>query len=592
MKQYIGVLERCIMLEKGHYWRNRELREHVATIDGKVAPTILLKNGVYLNTYTKQWLHANIWILNDRIVYVGDKLPENDKTTEVIDCEGLFLVPGYMEPHAHPFQLYNPESLALHGAKFGTTTFINDNLMWNFLLEKKKAFSLMEEFNKSPISMYWWARFDSQTALQNEEELFNTNKVLSWLDHHSVVQGGELTSWPSLLDGDDRLLYWIQEAKRIGKPIEGHLPGASEKTLTKMKLLGVSADHESMTGEDAIRRLQLGYQVGLRYSSIRPDLPNLLEEILVENLQTFDNITMTTDGATPAFYENGLMNVCIEIAIEKGVPIADAYRMASQNVANHYRLNEELGSITPGRIANINILKEKKNPHPISVLAKGEWIVKDGDEQSNSSKIDWAKYEVGPLTFDWDLEMEDLQFSIPIGLHLVNDVIINPYAIETDVTLDVIPSENDDAFLLLIDRKGKWRVNTAIKGFTNQLGALASSYSTTGDIVFIGKSKPDMLLAWERLKELGGGIVLVHKGEILFELPLQLGGSMFNGRMTVLMEKENNLKALLKEYGYRFDDPVYTILFLSATHLPYIRITQQGILDVKKREVLFPAIMR
>lgn len=580
------------MLQNGYYWRNRELREHVAVLDGKVAPTILLKNGTYLNTYTKQWLRANIWILNDRIVYVGDKLPKNNKTTEVMDCEGLYLVPGYMEPHAHPFQLYNPESLAMHAAKYGTTTLINDNLMWNFLLDKKKAFSLLEEFNRFPISMYWWARFDSQTALQDEGELFSTENVLSWLDHESVVQGGELTSWPSLLAGDDRLLYWIQEAKRLGKPIEGHLPGASEKTLTKMKLLGISAEHEAMTGQEAIKRLQLGYQVGLRYSSIRPDLPSLIDEILAENLQTFDNITMTTDGATPSFYENGVMNVCIEIAIEKGVPIADAYRMASFNVAKHYGLHEVLGSIAPGRIANINFIREKVDPNPVSVLAKGEWIVKDNEEQHTTSKIDWGKYEIEPLTFDWDLNMEDLQFSVPIGLEMVNEVIINPYPIETDVTLDVISSKYDDAFLLLVDRKGKWRVNTAIKGFTNQLGALASSFSTTGDLVFIGKSKPDMLIAWERMKELGGGLVLVHEGEIIFELPLQLAGSMFAGEMKELMEKEKQLKSLLKGFGYHFTDPIYSILFLSSTHLPYIRITPQGIMDVKKREVLFPANMR
>lgn len=574
------------------YWRNRELREHVAVIDGEEAPTIVLKNGTYLNTYTKQWLRANIWIFNDRIVYVGDKLPENSQSTEIVDCDGKYLVPGYIEPHAHPFQLYNPEQLAMYGAEFGTTAFINDNLMWNFLLERKKAFTLLEEFERLPVSMYWWARFDSQTALQHPAEYFSTNKVLSWLEHPSVIQGGELTAWPRLLDGDDRLLYWIQESNRLGKPVEGHLPGASEKTLTKMKLLGVAADHEAMTGKEAIKRLQLGYQVGLRYSSIRPDLPVLLEEMLAEGVCTFDHVTMNTDGATPPFYKNGIMNVCVEIAIEKGVPLADAYRMASHNTANHYGLIADIGCIAPGRIANINILQEKDNPHPVSVLAKGAWMTKNHQVQNFPTAIDWQQYDIEPITFDWDLTLEDMQFSVPIGLNMVNDVIIQPYAIKTDVTLNVIPDNTDDAFLMLIDRNGNWRVNTAIKGFTNRLGALASSFSTTGDLVFIGKSKQDMLLAWKRLKELGGGIVLAHEGDILFELPLKLGGSMFAGTMRELMEKESDLRTLLTDFGYPFGDPVYAILFLSATHLPYIRITQKGVVDVKKREVLFPATMR
>src|SRR5699024_4082084 len=121
---------------------------------------------------------------------------------------------------------------------------------------------------------------------------------------------------------------------------------------------------------------------------------------------------------------------------------------------------------------------------------------------------------------------------------------------------------------------------------------VCSSDLITGDFVFIGKSKYDILLAWKRMKEIGGGIVSVHKGEILLEIPLGLGGFMDNGNMEPLIEKEKELKTILGQFGYPFDDPIYSIFFLSSTHLPYIRITQQGIIDIMKKEVLFPSIMR
>ncbi|WP_156291010.1 adenine deaminase C-terminal domain-containing protein [Oceanobacillus salinisoli] len=579
------------MFANDNYWRNRELRQHVKVIDGLESPTLILKNGTYLNVFIKEWIKANIWIYDDRIVYVGEKFPENTDHAEIIDCEGKYLVPGYVEPHSHPFQLANPEELANHAARFGTTTLINDNLMWHFLLDKKKAFSLIDEFNNLPMSMYWWARFDSQTALQDEGEVFNTDDILSWITHPSVVQGGELTSWPSLLNGNDRLLYWIQETKRHGKPIEGHLPGASEKTLTKMKLLGVTADHEPITGEEVLRRLRLGYSVSLRNSSIRPDLPQLVEEILDLGLSNYDNLTFTTDGSTPAFSKKGLINVCIDIAIKKGIPLEDAYRMGSYNAARHFRLDETLGSIAPGRIAHINILDSKENPHPVSVLAKGQWVLKEKEKQELLTKINWEKYGIAPLAFDWELEQNDVQFSMPMGLEMVNNVIVKPYTINIDITPEELPKDKEDAFLLLIDRNGKWRVNTTIKGFTNRLGAIASSFSSSGDLIFIGKSKKDILLAWKRLKEIGGGIVLVHEGEVLTDLPLSLGGMMSMESMDDIIEKEKQIKAYLKEFGYNYDDPIYNILFLSATHLPYVRITQQGIIDIKKREVLFPATM-
>lgn len=579
------------MLRNGFYWRNREMRQHVRVVDGEVAPTIVLENATYLNAYTKQWVESNIWMYEDRIVYVGEQMPANLHDTEIVDCTGKYVVSGYIEPHAHPFQLYNPEQLAWHAAKTGTTTLINDNLLWLFMLNKKKAFSILEEFSKHPVSMYWWARFDPQTELQGEHGLFQTEDVLSWVKHPAVVQGGELTSWPDLLAGDDILLYWIQETKNQRKPVEGHFPGASERTLTKMKLLGVNADHESISGEEILRRLRLGYHVGLRYSSIRPDLPNLIKEMLAAGLTSFENLTFTTDGATPAFYETGLINQCIDIAIKKGIPIEEAYLMGSFYAAKHLRMEEQLGSITPGRFAHINILTEKDNPHPESVLSKGKWIVKHGEQQKMQAQIPWSKYHIKPLDLDWEISYKELQFSVPIGLEMVNDVIMTPYPIEVDITVEELPAETTDSFLILLDRHGKWRVNTTLRGFTNELGAIASSYSVSGDFVFIGKRKSDLLLAGKRVKELGGGIVIAHHGEILLEIPLQLGGMMYAGAMDELIKQEKELKQILQSFGYPFSDPVYSIFFLSSTHLPYVRITPQGIIDVKQKELLFPATM-
>ena len=124
------------------------------------------------------------------------------------------------------------------------------------------------------------------------------------------------------------------------------------------------------------------------------------------------------------------------------------------------------------------------------------------------------------------------------------------------------------------------------------LGALCSSYSTTNDIILIGKRKADMIVAFERMKEIGGGIILAHEGKVIFELPLTLQGAMYADTMEKLIEKEKKCVKILEEAGYTFNDPIYTLLFLSSTHLPYIRVTQQGLIDVMKKEVIVPANMR
>lgn len=580
------------MFEKRKQLRNRELREWIAVMDEKVKPTRILKNGIYLNTFTKKWIKAHVWIYKERIIYIGNNLPGDESYIDVVDCEGKYLVPGYIEPHANSFQLYNPEVMAKQAARHGTTTLVNDNLILNLLLDKKKALSLIDELSDFPLSMFWRARYDSQTAFKEDDNSFKTSDVLDWLAHPAIVQGGPLTSWQRLLAGDDRLLYFIQNTRRTGKTVEGHFPLASDETLTKMKLLGVTSEHESLTAEDVIKRLELGYHVSLRHSSHSADLSLIIQELIKQDITAWDRLSLTTDGSTPSFYDKGMINQCIDIAIKNGVPIVDAYNMATYYAAVQIGIEDELGSISPGKLAHINILKSKDHPHPVSVLAKGEWLVIDGVEQDNRSPIDWEKHGLTPLKFNWELGLKDLQFSLPLGIKLMNDIITKPYAISEDVSADMLSDKIDTAFLLLIDRKGKWRVNTTIKGFTKRLGGFVSSYSTSGDIVMIGKNKHDMMLAWKRMKEMGGGIVLAHQGEIIYELPLKLSGMMFDGSMSDLMSKESELKETLIEYGYPFKEPIYSVFFITSTHLPYIRLTQQGTFDSVKKNVFFPANIR
>ncbi len=579
-------------MEQRYRWKNKQLRNHAAVLDGTLSPTILLKNATYLNQTFRKWMTANIWIYNDRIVYVGENLPENTKRCEIVDCAGMKLVPGYIEPHAHPFQLYNPHSFAAYASQTGTTTLINDNMVLALQLGKKKAFSFIDELNDNPVTMYWWSRFDAQTEIQHEEEVFSNSNVRAWLEHENVVQGGELTCWPKLMNGDDMILHWMQETKRLHKKIEGHFPGASEKTLAKMMLFGADCDHEAMTGEEVRRRLMQGYMVSLRHSSIRPDLPKLLDEIHELDIAVYDRFMMTTDGASTAFYENGVIDELIRIAIDHGVPVIDAYNMATINVARYYNFEHLHGNIATGRIANINILSDEMNPTPVSVLAKGQWVKRDNEAIDAAKELNWPEMGFAPLKMDWDLTMDDLQFSMPFGIKMENSVITKPYSISIDVSEEQLSSNHDECFFTLIDRNGNWRINTVLKGFATDLQGLASSFSNTGDIILIGKNKQDMIAAFNRMKELGGGIVACENGIPVREIPLRLQGIMSSHPVTELMAEEKHLLEYLKDKGYKFADPIYSLLFFSSTHLPYIRITQQGIYDVMKKTVLFPTIMR
>ncbi|MBM7094924.1 adenine deaminase [Bacillus sp. H-16] len=573
-------------------WSKKQIREQLEVVKGNLPPTKVIENAKWLNSITKKWSSGNIWIHRDRIVYVGSDMPSCTDGTDIENVNGAPVVPGYIEHHAHPFQLYHPLSLARYASERGTTTLISDNMKLFLHLPKKKAFTFIEELQKSPVLMLWWARYDAQTALNEHDKYFSYKNVMDWLHHPYVVQGGELTDWPSVLHGDDAMLQWMQETKAKGMPIEGHLPGAGEKTLTQMALAGVDCDHEAMTGEELLRRLNLGYTCSMRYSSIRPDLPGLLDTVREEGLSSSDKLLMTTDGSPPKVMQEGVMDRVIQLAIDKDIPFIDAINMCTYNVARHYRLDHVLGMIAPGRLANINILQSETDPTPVSVLGKGEWIVKDNEVLNHIPDPEWPRFGFKPFTLSWDLTMEDLQFSMPLGIEMVNDVIMKPYRPEVDLMSDEIGGKKDECYFVLADRHGKWRVNTVIKGFADSLYGMASSYSNTGDIILIGKSKEGLLDAFQALKNQGGGIVVVGQEGTEASIPLVINGALSDKELKDIAAEEEHLVRVLSEKGYAYGDPVYSLLFFSATHLPYVRVTQKGIYDVKQKKVLFPSIMR
>lgn len=571
-------------------WKINEIRRQVAVIDGKQSPNLVLTNVRYLHSLFKQWLTGNIWILNDRIVYVGKEMPANLEGTEIVDLTGKTVVSGYIEPHVHPTQLYNPYSFANYSAQLGTTTFISDNLTFFLMLKTEKAFSLLKELKKLPFSFYWWTRFDSQTELEHEEEFFDNATIMEWLSRNDVLLGGELTGWPRIIQGDDQMLYWLQMAKCKGKKIEGHFPGASERTLARMKLFGADGDHEAMTVEEVINRIQHGYAVTLRHSSIRPDLPQLLEGIVEQQLDIFDHVMMTTDGATPGFHIDGVMDKCIQVALDAGVKPIDAYQMSAYNVARYYNISHLHGVIATGRFANLNILQDEYHPVPEGVISKGIWLKRDGHKVQDLSIIDWSV--IPSLDLNFDLTDEDFQFSIPIGIEMINDVITKPYSVSIDTNEEYLVDDHNEHYLMLIDKNGKWRVNTMIKGFSTGIQGFASSYSCTGDIILLGKSIEAMKKAFQEIKNMKGGIVVVEDNEVVVSLPLTLGGLMYDGDVESLIEREQALKQALAERGYKHGDAIYTMLFLASTHLPYIRITPRGIYDVMQKSLLIPAVMR
>ncbi|MED1724915.1 adenine deaminase C-terminal domain-containing protein [Brevibacillus parabrevis] len=566
-------------------------------VSKRQAPASLwIKGASVLNVYTKEWHEHHVVVAGERIAYVGEKEPLVDEHTEIIDASGKYLIPGYIEPHAHPFQWYNPFTLADFALERGTTTLVSDTLML-MNLPSEQISSLMESLAAHPVKQYFWGRLDPQTGKEHPQ--FTKDGLRRMLEHPLVVQGGELTNWGGVLQEDDTLLFGLKHTRDLGKRMEGHHPGASRETLNIASAAGITACHEGITAEDLLARLRLGMYATLRHSSIRPDLPELVKGWLALGLPWSSRMMLTSDGCTPPMHRNGFMDYTLRVAIEAGMPPEEAYVMATLNPAVYYGLDAELGGIAPGRIADMVLLAAKDDPAPLAVFCNGEQAAESGRLLVPTVEPRWADYsfEAADLLAeraraDWFCLRPDAEGKAPV-LNMVNAVI-------TRMTMEALPADEQGCILLAhdpqlavivsIDPAGKKRTAAVLRGYGEHLHGLASSYTASGDWLVIGRDPQAMAAALERVREIGGGVVLIEDGQIACECPLPLGGKFSPAPMSEVISMAENLTARLRAKGHVHLDPIYSLLFFTATHLPYARLTAEGIADVKTGQIVVPAL--
>ncbi|MBO8171705.1 MAG: adenine deaminase [Bacillaceae bacterium] len=585
-----------------------KMRRLIETARFQRAATTWIRNGNVLNIYTGETLAVNVVIYEDRIAYVGEKEPLTDEHTVVIDADGQVLVPGYIEPHAHPYQLYHFSTLGQYALTRGTTTLIIDNLSFYLMMEPDRLEQLVKETEHYPVKYFWWLSLDPHNNLPEMMAKYHPEKLERFVRMPHFLQAGELTAWPALLEGEDPVFSSVHLARSHGKRIEGHLPGASAETLNAVSAAGITACHESITSDEVIRRLRLGLYATLRHSSIRRDVPELVRGLVEKGMPGAHRLMFTTDGSTPPFLEKGFTDYVIRLAIEAGMDPVDAYRAASLNIATYYGLDHELGGIAPGRVADICFLNELADPTPVRVMSDGRITAEQGQLRVAFPEVDWDGYDLmttpekgnepewiaEPNWFDIESpETEAGDVAFPV-IHMLNAVITKHREETVPVTAGRVrlPDNGQDGdylYISLVDREGKWITNGIVKGFARRIDGLCSTFSSYPGYLVIGRDREAMAMAANRARQHGGGLILIENGEIRFELPLPISYMMSPLPMEELTAETKKFVALLRERGYRFEDPLYSLLFSAALHLPDLRLTYRGLFSVKQQKVVWPS---
>ena len=558
-----------------------DLARRLAVARGDEPADLVVRGGRVLSVFTREWLETDVAIAEGYVAGLGDY-----NGTEEVDASGRYVVPGFIDAHMH---LESPKLLPDEFARLvlplGTTAVVADPHELANVLGTDGVHWLLDFCAELPLDVYFMAsssvpasRFESPRRALNEGDLQGL------LRRRRVLGLAEMMNFPGVIAGDPGELTKLGLAGATHA--DGHAPGVLGKQLNAYAAAGIRSDHEALTVEEGRERLRAGIWLLIREASMARNLQALLP--LVEEYGT-SRIAFCTDDKDPDdIAENGHINGMVRDAVAFGIPPENALVLASLNPALWHRL-DHLGALAPGYQADVLVLPDLESFQPELVLKRGHPV----EEIARSEVPEWVKHTVriGPVAVErFRIGWRDGANARVIGL--VPDQIVTESLVETPAVRDgeaVADPERDLAKIAVLERHlGTERVGLGfVQGFGLQRGALGSTVAHDAhNLVVVGTNDTDMAFVVERLADLGGGIVAVDDGAVLAELPLPVGGLLSDLPLAEVVDRSRACTEAAERLGCRGATPFLTMSFLALSVIPSLKITDQGLVDVDRFELV------
>jgi adenine deaminase len=568
-----------------------EMKKRIILSDvalGNIPPDAVILNGTLFNVFTREFIkNQSIWIKDGMIAYAGpDHDPAKGENTVVIDADGMVLLPGLVEGHTHVVSnRYGIEEFIRHVIPSGVTAVITEIIELATVTGKDGIEYPVKGFTGQPIRFFYTisplcglTSAEETTAPTNEE-------LLPLLKDPKCLGIGEIYWGNLFLEGEqgERVRELASMGLALGKRVEGHTAGASGRKLQAYTAFGISSCHEPITKEEVLERLRLGYWVMIREGSIRKELPGV-KGVFRKRID-FRKLILTTDGVDPEdFLEEGYLDASLRRAMRLGVPPALAYQMVTINVAEHFRLDHLIGSLSPGKMADLLIIPSEKEFSPQLVMCGGQVLFKDGRNMVEPHPVNF------PDEMFHTVKVQDFKFP-PIpkkGKVRVMEFVSNLVTKEIIIDLEDPKESKDILMLLAVDRAGDGGAFLGLlKGFGLRRGAYGSTMCwDTVDMIVVGCDTKSMETVVKRLQETGGGGVYAIGEEVITEFPAPLCGQLSLKPMETVRDEVMALEKSLRKNGARWEKSVLTIDTLSTPAIPHLRITHHGYIRLKDRKEL------
>jgi adenine deaminase len=574
---------------------------------GKAPADLVLMGGKLVNVETAEIeSKVDIAIKGDRIALVGDAKHCVGAETRVIDARGKYILPGLLDAHVHiESSMLTVTQFARAVLPHGTTgVFIDPHEIANVLGMLGVKF-MLDEGDRLPLKVFVTlpSCVPSAPGLETSGTEIGLRDILEGLRWRRVVALGEVMNYSGVLAGDKKMRDEISATLDAQKVVEGHAPGLLGKELAAYIAAGVRSDHESLTSGEAVQKLRLGMALEIREGSAAKNLAALVKPIIKFKLDTRHCLLATDDCHPEDLMKEGHIDHVVRRAIEEGIDPIKAIQMATLNTAEHFELDRDIGSISPGKIADVVIVKDLEKFNIERVIANGKIVAERGKLKvallirrapSFAKKTMKLKRRVNAEDFEVIAKKAGKVKARVIGI--AEGQIVTSQHIERLETRDgvVLPDAKHDIANVAVVERHRATGNIGlgfVRGFGIRRGAIASSVGHDAhNITVVGVNNEDMATTVNTIASIGGGQVVVSRGEVLARVGLPIAGLMSDKPVEVVAAQLEKLHRAARGLGIKLKSPFMQMAFLPLAVIPELRITDKGLVDVKRGKIVPPLV--
>lgn len=523
----------------------RQLLVQVAL--GREKADLVIRGANILDVRTLTWMKDHDIVVRDkRIAWVGPRGEWGGEAAAVHDASGLYAVPGFGESHKHiESSLLAPEWEAEMVLPLGNTWTIEATHEFsNVDGEHNVEFWLTPRKHGVPFKIFpSLGSATPPTAWEWGGGYYGYKEIREMIESDPWVVGlDEVMDWEAVSNpqhpGYGRIWENIQATFDARGVVEGHGSGLLDVTpISAFAAAGLASEHETRFPDEAWRKLQRGVFLQIKKAAIAPAVKYFLEQ----GIKDWSNVSMVTDDLDAhATLELGTLNKDVRVAIAAGAPVEAAYAMVSYYPARHHRVSEWVGSITPGRFADVVLVSDLKAVKIERVFADGVQVSDGGKYLVETPKIDWPDWATKTINIGRTLTAKDFEIVAPAGKTEVTAAIQSSGYRDPEQKTAVLPVVNgvvqrdlsrEIIKAATVDRySGEGKIG---KIFWTGLGplepdsAVASSQShDLHNITVIGTSDEAMAVAVNKIAELQGGMVIVRDNKVAAFVQMEIGGLM------------------------------------------------------------------